>query len=109
MALELSKEQAGKDAATAELKKLGKKKRGPGRPKGSGKRGPGRPKGSKNKPAKKRGRKPGPKPGRKAAKAGLLKGYVKQAEAKRLAKAAVAKLKAQLPGLVRRQLLKLLK
>jgi hypothetical protein len=73
-------------------------KRGPGRPKGAGKRKPGRPKRS---VSKKRGR----KPGRKAA---ILKGYVKAAEAKRIAKQAVAKLKSKIPGIVKRELKKLL-
>jgi hypothetical protein len=112
--------QAAKDAAKLDLAKPAKKKRGPrrprgkrgrpkgsknkkvGRPKGSGKRG--RPKGSKNKRV---GRPKGStKPGRKP---GVLKGYVKVAEVKRIAKAAAAKVKATLPKLIRRELLKLLK
>ena len=74
-------------------------KRKPGRPKRSGKGKPGRPKGS----GKKRGR----KPGRKAAV--VPKGFIKKAEAKRLVKAAVANLKATLPKVIRKELLKLLK
>jgi len=74
-------------------------KRGPGRPKGSGKGKPGRPKGS----GKKRGR----NPGRKAAV--IPKGFIKKAEAKRLVKVAVANLKATLPKVIRKELLKLLK
>jgi hypothetical protein len=74
-------------------------KRGPGRPKGSGKGKPGRPKGS--------GKKRGPKPGRKAVV--VPKGFIKKAEAKRLVKAAVANLKATLPRVIRKELLKLLK
>jgi hypothetical protein len=118
------KEETAKEVAAEIMGKATKKKRGPGRPKGSGKRG--RPKGSKNKKkgrigrpkkvaAAKRGpgrpkgsgKKRGRKPGRKAAV--VPKGLIKKAEAKRLVKAAVAKLKATMPKVIRKELLKLLK
>jgi hypothetical protein len=137
---EQTKEAAAKEAAQQDLSKLTTKtkKRGPGRPKmgtiepiavsledlveaspmaPAPKRGPGRPKGSvKAKPGrpKKTGSaslpmKRGPKP-----KAGsLLKGYVKIAEARKIAKKAAekarAKIEAGLSRLILRELKKLLK
>ena len=79
-------------------KKVGVK-RGPGRPKGSGKGKSGRPKGL--------GKNRGPKPFRGATV--IPKGFIKKAEAKRLVTAAVANLKASMPKVIRKELLKLLK
>ncbi|HTB33672.1 MAG TPA: hypothetical protein VNZ54_02535 [bacterium] len=96
---ESNKEVSAKQVAAEMLRHAAQQKRR-GRPKGPAvkKRGPGRPKGS---VGKKRGRKPGRKPS-------PLKGYLKAAEAKRIAKAAVAAFKAKLPGLVKKELKKLL-
>jgi hypothetical protein len=132
---EESKEQSAKDAALEDLSKPAKKKRGPGRPKGSGKRGrpkgsknkkkgkpgrprkvategvkrgPGRPKGpGKGKPGRPRGKRRGRKPG--SINGAIPKGYVKISQARRIAKDAVAKVKAGLPKLIRKELLKLLR
>ena len=75
----------------------GKKK--PGRPKGSGKRGPGRPKGS----AKKKAGRPRGSGRKVAAKAGLS-----ALQAKRIVKAELKAFKAKLPAYLRRELKKLL-
>jgi hypothetical protein len=85
-----------------------KKRRGPGRPKGSGKLKPGRPKATKKRgPGRPKGSvkgKPGrPKgSGRKAGKAG-----VSAAEARRIARAAVKSFRVKLPGIIRREIKKL--
>ncbi len=124
---EMSTEITPKHEVGAERPRRGRGKRGPGRPKGS-KNKPGRPKGSKNKPGRpkgsknKPGRPKGPRPTKEgAAKRGSgrpkgvsasavpLKGYVKQREARRIAKDAVAAFKAKLPKLITRELKKLLR
>jgi hypothetical protein len=100
------------------------KKRGPGRPKGSGKMKPGRPKGSKNKKKGKPGRpkgsgKRGPvrpkgkgkkKPGRPkgSGRKAAAKGGLSVLQAKRIVKAELKAFKAKLPAYLRRELKKLL-
>jgi hypothetical protein len=112
---EMAEETVVEEVATAPRRGRPPKKRGPGRPKGSGKKKPGRPKGSgkrgpgrpKGKTKKKAGRPKGSgrKPGRKSK---LAKGGVTPLQAKRIAKDAVKAFKAKLPGIIRRELKKLL-
>jgi hypothetical protein len=125
----MAEEVNTQDAAIAPAPRRGRppKKRGPGRPKGSGKKKPGRPKGSgkKGKPGRPKGsgkrgpgrpkakgkakakKKPGrPKgSGRKAAAKGGLSAAL---QAKRIVKAELKAFKAKLPAYLRRELKKLL-
>jgi hypothetical protein len=70
---------------------------------------PGRPKGSKNKG--KRGRPKGKvgRPAKKAGKAISLKGYVSKREAKRMVKEGIAAFRKKLPGIIKREVKKLLR
>jgi hypothetical protein len=120
----MAEEQGSQEAAAAPAPRRGRppKKRGPGRPKGSGKKKPGRPKGSgKKKPGRPKGtakRGPGRPKGATKKKAGRRKGSGRVAakgkrgltplQVKRIVRNELKVFRAKFPALFLRQLKKAL-